>query len=63
MASSSDFEVKIKGRVIKVTQTGNKKGRRRALHLLTGNVESPRSTSVDCPTHFIYKIDKKKEDQ
>ena len=61
MAGSNTGEVEIKERVIKKMQADSRVGRRRALQILAGEDESPRSKPQSYPTHFTCKIDPEKK--
>ena len=56
MAVSNNCEVETKERVTK-KQADRRAGRKRALEILAGKDESPRSNPRSHPTHFRCKMD------
>ena len=57
MAGSNNCEVDNKERVIKKIQVDNKVRTRRALQILAGEDESPRSNPQSYPPHFTCKME------
>ena len=57
MTGSKNCEVEIKEMVFKKMQADSRVGRQRALQILAGDGESPRSSPQLDPTHFRCKFE------